>query len=42
MISFHSVDLTFTCPHSGHPLVKYGSWFKSAKVFKCQFRKSYI
>jgi transposase-like protein len=40
--NFHSVNLTFVCPQCGHPLVKHGSWFKSAKGFKCQSCKSYI
>jgi transcription elongation factor Elf1 len=29
------VDLTFNCPHCGHPLIKPGKWFKSANRFKC-------
>jgi transposase-like protein len=29
------VDLTFNCPHCGHPLLKNGSWFMSAPGFKC-------
>jgi DNA-binding transcriptional regulator YiaG len=40
--SLHSVDLTFACPHCGHPLVRPGRWFKVAKGFKCNSCKSDI
>jgi transposase-like protein len=38
--SLHSVDLTYHCPHCGHPLVMPGRWFKSAWRFKCKSCKS--
>ncbi len=27
--------LTMTCPQCGHPCIREGSWFKTARTFKC-------
>jgi hypothetical protein len=40
--SLHSVDLAYYCPHCDHPLVRPGSWFKSAWRFKCESCKSAV
>jgi transposase-like protein len=36
------LELTFTCPHCRHALVKTGNWFKTVSRFKCNRCKSAI
>lgn len=41
-LSLNSAELTFLCPHCGHPFVKSGSWFKVSARFRCSGCKAEV